>query len=221
MKKILCLLLLLPNLLFSQESSSASKINLGVFVLPEMNHLYLYSTDWESSKAKLGFSAGVNVEFTLGNKVSLRAGLGYGFKRYIHILDDLVFGQDINPQQGTLSTSRLEQRVSFGEMQLPVIFQFKFSKHFFIAGGIEFNAAFANTSKREIKNDLGSIYALSDTQNKSSVNLAPSLSIGYVLPISNKSELVIEPMFKFYLLEYIFPSSNLYNYGIKFTYNFL
>ena len=52
---------------------------------------------------KMGVSAGLNVSFHLSNQISLRTGLGYGFKHFNHTQTGLIFGTDFNPSQASFA----------------------------------------------------------------------------------------------------------------------
>lgn len=222
MKHFLITVLLLPIILYSQENSTNSKVKLGFYALPEMNDLISNNAlgNQLESKPKLGFSIGVNTEFALGKKVTLRTGLGYGFKNYSTIQSGLIFGDDIDPQIGYLSSSKMKQHVTFSELQVPINFLFKLSKHFFIATGVDVNIAIAGKSERQIIKDNGEKYWLSDKKFGPLVNFSPMLSVGYDFALSENTNLMIEPILKLYLREYIIPTTSLYNYGIRITYNF-
>lgn len=223
MKTILFFLSVFGSLtVFSQsDSASARKINFGLSITPEFNNLILGNpVGQESVKSKIGFSAGISFKFHLTNKSSFITGIGFGKKNYNHTHCGLIYGTDIDPLIGIISESKIESKVSFSELQIPLVFQYELKTNkFYIAGGLELIYRFLNNSERIIYYGNGAIAKLSNS-NINGLNFAPELSFGYKLPVSDKLSISIEPMFKYYLKEYIIIESNLYNYGLKTTLNF-
>lgn len=83
---------------FSQSDSSPThKINFGLSITPEFNNLIVGNpVGQESIKSKISFSVGINFEFYLTKKSSIRTGIGYGKKKYNHTQSGLAFGTDID-----------------------------------------------------------------------------------------------------------------------------
>jgi hypothetical protein len=206
---------------FAQSTLSDRKIQFGFSLTPEFNDLKVSNLVGQESVApKMGLSAGLNVAFHLSNKFSLRTGLGYGFKHYNHTHAGLIFGTDLNPQTGVNTTSTIESKIAFSELQFPLVFQYELKENkIFIAGGIEITKPFANQSERTVYygNDTTDILS-NPTQN--GLNFAPVLSLGYLLPVTDQLSISIEPMFKYYLNTYIIAGSNLFNYGLSTTIHF-
>jgi hypothetical protein len=104
---------------FAQSTLSDRNIQFGFSLSPEFNDLKVSNLVGQESVApKMGLSAGLNVAFHLSNKISLRTGLGYGFKHYNHTHAGLIFGTDLNPITGVNTTSAIESKVSFSEFQI-------------------------------------------------------------------------------------------------------
>ena len=206
---------------FAQSTLSDRKIQFGFSLTPEFNDLKVSNLVGQESVApKMGLSAGLNVAFHLSNKFSLRTGLGYGFKHYNHTHAGLIFGTDLNPQTGVNTTSTIESKIAFSELQFPLVFQYELKENkIFIAGGIEITKPFANQSERTVYYGNGTTDVLSNpTQN--GLNFAPVLSLGYLLPVTDQLSISIEPMFKYYLKTYIIAGSNLFNYGLRTAIHF-
>jgi hypothetical protein len=210
---------------FSQTDSanrtSTHKINIGLCITPEFNNLTVDNpVGQETVKSEIGFSVGLNLEFHIAKNASIRTGIGYGKKNYNHTQNGLIFGTDIDPHTGVVSESKIESKISFSEIQIPLLFQYELKEHkFFVAGGIEMIYPFSNNSERIIYYGNGNTEKISNPKTNS-LNFAPVLSIGYKLPVSDKLSVSVEPMFKYYLKEYVIIASHLYNYGLKVTFNF-
>jgi|LauGreDrversion4_2_1035121.scaffolds.fasta_scaffold286393_2 hypothetical protein len=206
---------------FAQSTLSDRNIQFGFSLSPEFNDLKVSNLVGQESVApKMGLSAGLNVAFHLSNKISLRTGLGYGFKHYNHTHAGLIFGTDLNPQTGVNTTSTIESKIAFSELQFPLVFQYELKENkIFIAGGIEITKPFANQSERTVYYGNGTTDVLSNpTQN--GLNFAPVLSLGYLLPVTDQLSISIEPMFKYYLNTYIISGSNLFYYGLRTSIHF-
>lgn len=238
MKTKLITLLILSHTAIAFSQSDITKINstkvkIGLYILPEMNTLNFQEEAQEqignqldiymqNSKSKIGISAGVNFEYHLTKKTSVRTGLGFGQKNYSHT----KFGQPLgysftySPRWGYPYGYTIESNVKFSEFQVPFIFQHEIIENrFFIAAGIEINYQFSNNSLRIIYDPLGNTQKMVNL-NENVLNFAPTLSIGYKVNVSDKLSISIEPMLKYYLKEYIIINSHLYNYGLKTTFNF-
>jgi len=214
MNKLFFTILFLPLFSFAQEKDAA-KFDLGFYVLPEMNGLTTKNPGGtETVQSKLGFSAGLNVEFRLTQKISLRTGIGYGLKNYNHSHTGLIFNSDVDPQ-GTTTESKMESSISYSEVQIPLLFQYKITPNVFFTLGLELNTSFADKSERTIYYGDGNVEQLENADG-TTFNFSPTLSLGYIVP---NSQFMIEPMFKYDLKEYIVPMSNHYNYGLKIIYN--
>ncbi len=206
---------------FAQSTLSDRKIQFGFSLSPEFNDLKVSNLVGQESVApKIGVSAGLNVAFRLSNQISLRTGLGYGFKHYNHTHAGLIFGTDLNPITGVNTTTTVESNVSFSEFQIPLVFQYELKENkIIIAGGMEITKPFANQSERTVYYGNGTTDMLANpTEN--GLNFAPVLSLGYLLPVTDQLSISIEPMFKYYLKTYIIAGSNLFNYGLRTTIRF-
>jgi hypothetical protein len=207
--------------IFAQSNLSDRKIKFGFSLTPEFNDLKVSNVLGQESVApRIGVSTGLNVAFHLSNKISLRTGLGYGFKNYNHTQTGLIFSSDLNPTTGVNTTSSIESKVSFRELQIPLVFQYELKENkFSISVGMEITKPIANQSERIVYYGNGTTEVLANpTQN--SLNFAPVFSIGYLLPVTDQLSISIEPMFKYYLKDYIISGSNLMNYGLRTTIHF-
>jgi hypothetical protein len=207
--------------IFAQSNLSDRKIQFGFSLTPEFNDLKVSNLLGQESVApRIGVSTGLNVAFHLSNKISLRTGLGYGFKNYNHTQTGLIFSSDLNPITGVNTTSSIESKVSFRELQIPLVFQYELKENkFSISVGMEITQPITNQSERIVYYGNGTTDILPNpTQN--GLNFAPVLSLGYLLPLTDQLSISIEPMFKYYLKDYIISGSNLMNYGLRTTLHF-
>lgn len=223
MKKIPLIICVFCSLtvLSQTDISPVRKLNFGVSITPEFNKLIVHNpVGQEQVKSKMGLSGGFTFEFRLSENSSIKTGIGCGLKNYDHTHSGLTFGSDIDAQSGIISESRIESNVSFFELQVPLIFHYYVKENkFFVTAGIEAIYPIANNSVRTIYYGNGDVEVLSKT-TANGLNIAPIIGFGYKLRLSDRLRLSIEPMFKYYLMEYIIAESNLYNFGFKTTLNF-
>ncbi len=223
MIKWLGMIFILPLVLFGQQKDKFILKNAGLYLNPEVNGLTTGSPiGQEHSTSKTGISAGFNFEFTLSSKTTLRSGLGIGIKRYNYAQTGLVFGSDID-STGVISMSRIESEISFKELQLPVVFKFQLKEtKFFLATGMEFTYQISNTSNRIIYYGNGKIDKLSNENgHRTKLNFVPLVSFGYQFVCLQHFNISVEAMVKYYLKSYFEPNSNLYNYGLRFTFDLI
>ncbi len=109
----------------------------------------------------------------------------------------------------------MESDMTYSELQLPLLFQYNIKPNVFFTVGMELNASFADNSERTIYYGNGEIEQLKNPTG-TTLNYTPMISIGFNVP---NSSFIIEPVFKYYIKEYVIPMSNHYNYGLKITYN--
>lgn len=224
MKKVYLLLVFAPLYSFGQGTDGNNGFDLGVFLLPEINSIQGdYPVGDPYSKPKIGVSGGLHLQYAFNERIALRSGIGYGLKRCTHVVDHLITGSDIEPQKGVVSHSRIETKVLFHELQLPLVVQYTGKKGVFVTLGMEFNRALSDQSERRLYYGNGTIDELNSTPGTKN-NLSPLVSGGYQLPLAGKSALLLEMQFKYYLREYL-PNSNpdcfhLVNIGVRGTFTF-
>jgi len=163
---------------------------------------------------KPGVSVGFSYNRKMSEKVFFRIGIGYGFKNCFSKQTGFIFGSDIDPQQGVISESRIESKIQFQEIQLPVSFQFKILNNFYFNVGLELSKAFADNSTRTLIYGNGDMEKLSST-NVLLFNGAPTLSVSYKIPLKNQTFLNIEPYYKLYARPYLFNDVGMYNFGLR------
>jgi hypothetical protein len=218
--KLTGIFLLTSLLMNAQEQSKITITSIGFSLGPEINSLSTANTiGIEETKSKIGLAIGFNLLWKIGNNTSFKSGIGFGIKKFEHKHSDLVFGSDIG-STGIISKSRMESKISFTELQLPLILQFQLGEsNFFATAGIEITYPISNNSERIIYLGNGSIDKLGNF-TKNSLNYAPQLSLGYNLPVSDKFSLTLEALIKYYMKAYIVPESHLINYGLCAGLNF-
>ncbi len=164
---------------------------------------------------KAGFSVGVQVKLKVANNFFLRTGLGYGLKGYRNMETGLRFGSTINPMTWVVSESKIETKGVFHELQLPLAFQYDIKEEkFFIACGVDLVGQIGHTTKTQYLYGDGT-KDFSSFENKSQLNIAPNLSMGYAMPLNQHYTLSIAPTFSYYVKEWILHDSQMFNYGIK------
>jgi hypothetical protein len=219
MRFLTLLFLLVQSLSFSQTES---KNSFGFYVQPDLTGVFARkypSAGKDIVKKKLGFSVGFNFNRKLSEKVVFRTGIGYGFKNCVSNQTGLIFGSDIDPQQGYISESRIEGKIHFHEVHIPISFQFKIYDNFHINVGLELSKAFADNSTRTIYYGNGDVEKM-ESNNVLLFNGAPLLSVLYQFPLKNQAFVSIEPYGKLYARPYLFNDVGMYNFGLRLNYGF-
>ncbi|TNF50358.1 MAG: PorT family protein [Bacteroidetes bacterium] len=216
MKNLIFMIAMLPVFGIAQKYSSNQK--LSVYLTPEINGLMISSSDLTqgydlSSKSKSGFSLGIDMERKLADKLSLRTGLGYGYKRCFHEIGNWETLYD--PKVGVLDAIQ-QTDFELHEVQVPISVKYDLFDRWYVSAGIETNYIFYNSS-----NEI-TIASDGHRENFKShldvrVNIAPMISLGYYIP---KIKLSVEPQFNYYLFRNLTFQSNFYRFGMKMSYHF-
>lgn len=210
----LLLLSMSPIVIFSQtQADNMKRVGVGVFVSPEYQGIIIKGkTPDQSVKMKPGCSAGVQMHATLSEHFVLRAGIGYGYRKFEYTMSNLIFGDMINPQQGYTGPP-LERRyaVSFHEIQIPIAFHYRFSKPVFIGIGVDVIIPFAGEGYLTASDTHGP-YTFDNP-----INCALSLSVGYKIQLDKHLGLLLEPIFRHNLKAYTLNNGHHYTVGLKTT----
>jgi Outer membrane protein beta-barrel domain len=224
MKKLIVLFLVAPVYVFAQEETSGivapSRFSVGIMFMPEYISLFRAEpTDDKEVVPKAGFSTGVNAEFALKPRFSLRTGLGYGQKSLGYNQTGLVFNSDLNLQGGPSTTSRMEQVYHYSEIQLPVLVQYELiDDRFFVAAGTEIVYAMPGKSERTIYYGNGTVEQMPITSTNQT-NVSVLISGGYKFHLAHNLNLALEPMFRYCLIPYPINDGVVYSFGLKTTLN--
>jgi hypothetical protein len=217
MRFLTLLFILLQSLAFSQTEA---KNSFGFYIQPHLTGVFArknMSVGEDSVSKKLGVSVGFNFNRKISEKVVFRTGIGYGFINSASNQTGLIFGSDIDPQQGYISESRMEGKIQFHEVHVPITFQFKIYNNFHINVGLELSNAFADNSSRTVYYGNGTIENL-EVNNVLLFNGAPLLSVLYQIPLKNEAFVSIEPYCKLYARPYLFNDVGMYNFGLRLNY---
>ena len=215
-KKVLVILFIFISTgLFGQETPSKSTFGYGFSISPEVNNLFVFRNGEHSSPA-FGFTSLVFIRKNLGSKVKFETGIGYGLRQFNHLHTGLVFGTDIDPQQGIISYSELKTQATLNEIQVPIfgVFQIKES-NFAFTFGLAGHYQWVNKAERTIIYGNGDENTQLNTIFNPHLNFSTAIGCRYTQPISEKIGLIVEPKFTFYFREYIVPLTQLYSGGLK------
>jgi hypothetical protein len=217
MRFLTLIFILIQTLAFSQTESKKS---IGFYIQPHLTGVFTHKNmpvGEDSVSKKLGVAVGFNFNRKLSEKVVFRTGIGYGFINSVSNQTGLILGSDIDPQLGVISESRLESKIQFHEVNIPISFQFKIFKSFHITFGLELSKAFADNSSRKIHGGNGVVENL-EVNNVLLFNGAPLLSVLYQIPLKNNAFVSIEPYCKLYARPYLFNDVGMYNFGLRLNY---
>lgn len=216
---LLFMFLFLPMIIFSQETSERKRVGIGVFISPEYHGIIIKEkTSDQSVETKISCSYGTEMNATFGEHFVLRAGLGYSYRSFRYRVDNLIFGNMIDPQQGYIGIPvSVSYDISFHEIQVPLSFHYKFSKPVFLGGGVDFIFPFGGNAYRTTTDiaQTGNIHGPYSFENP--INLALSVSVGYRLQLNKSLHLLLEPVFRHNLRAYSLNNGHHYTVGLKTT----
>ncbi len=217
MKQYLILLTALLSInVFAQEAKRKNTIGIGFFVAPEVNGVFLKGKiSGQSIQPGIGFSGGLDASFAFGEHLLLRTGIGYGYRQFDYVLEDLIFSTTILNNEPP-STARYE--MAFHEIQIPVLVHYKFSIPLFIGGGVELPLTFKAPSYRTLNEIPSEGYTTTRYDFTTPLNAVIQLSIGYQFQFKEKYYLMVEPVFRHYLRSFSVPNGNFYSAGLKMSF---
>ncbi len=180
---------------------------------------------------RISYTGGLNVGYQISKNVGIETGIQYSEKGYARELEDLVYGDMIDPRLGFIypesSTSpieniRINYRFNYLDIPLKAVFKLGNRKLRFIGSiGVVTNV-FLN-EKRTIRyeyEDGRTSRKVSSTPNEyNSVNVSPTLSIGVDYKLSEKFNLRLEPTYRYGLMQIIDApiSAHLWSAGLNFS----
>ncbi len=206
--------LLILALIFSLGTARAQGFKMGIHASPELNTLIMRSGGQSSNarvNPRIGISTGLMAQIRMSDKISLRSGVNYAYKQFVHFPELMVIFED---QLSSSFVVVLQSIVTYNEIGVPLllIVHEEGSQLSFI-GGASVNFQWGATTKRSFSQ--GDI--LINQPVEQTVNLSPIIGMGYIFPIAEKMEFVLEPYAKLYLSEFILPQTKLMNIGLRFA----
>lgn len=219
MKTILSLFLTIISILLFAQEKEIKKLTYSFHLSPEFNALVPdENSENETTTSKLGFSAGFDIQLNLSSRFSIVSGLGYGLIRYNWEKTGLILGSDIDPILGVISESSQEYSINYSEIRLPLLLKYSIIMNKLVFQcGFEASYLFADHSERIIHRGDGTDENMGDLDKK--IVLAPTMSFGYIIPISDQHLLSIEPVFRYYINNFdafISLGPKHYNFGLRF-----
>lgn len=207
--------IVLSATIYGQDTPTKPTLEYGFSISPEVNYLMTHRSG-EQSEASPGLSSSLFVHRDIGNRLAIETGLGFGIKQINHLQTGLIFGSDIDPQQGILSYSSLETNATLNEIQLPVSGVLTLAQsHFSLVFGLTGHYQWTNNAKRIIHHGSGGENTQLNSTFNPLLNFSTAIGFRYTQPISQKIGLIVEPKFTFYFREYIVPLTRLCCGGLK------
>jgi hypothetical protein len=208
---------------FAQDSLKTKSINnrrsfsIGVNISPD----YCYRTITNSTNtafgsyifesrnareiAKLGYTAGVDIMYTISKRLSIETGLQFSNKGYSNKYVELTFGDPIDPRYGfTYSSGTVSQPVNFRfiysyyylDIPLRAIYSFGRNKIRFVTGlGITTNIFLIQKTIGVFDN--GYEITSKSTNSVRRINFSPTISLGGDYKINSRFNLRAEPTFRY------------------------
>lgn|GEM_PF-5003591 len=231
MKQLLALIVLtvfvsgFPLLSFAQQTLT-ERLGFGIYISPEMNSLAIEGKKtYQSVQPKFGFSAGAEMNLTLRNRLLIRLGFGCGFKQFTYSNEQQIYSSYSPQGEFIYPIVTVTYETAFHEIHVPLLFHYKFSRPFFIGGGIEYIKPYGFLSFLTISGNPDVPYKRTSTYVEHPKTLAVSLSMGYRLKLTESFHLLLEPTFRmdlkgyrFYADEMSSKSNHFYSVGLKTTF---
>jgi Outer membrane protein beta-barrel domain len=212
MRKI-ALLLFVSIPLFTQaqkKSTQSKKLRLGVNFAPEYSYRslsvnkkdapieFIVPIRNDNEKAIIGFSLGANASYQLNNLLNIEFGINYSAKGYKINAQALTF----EDQLGTSGFGQITGSSKFHYIEIPIKLGFTFGEkktQFIAAVGITTGFLLSNKNNLSIKYPDGNIENFTNnggiTYRK--LNINPTIAVGLNHNINSKSNIKIEPTFKY------------------------
>lgn len=241
--------LLISFAAFGQDSlntkvnSESKRLQFGLSISPDYCYRTLKNNDGSTNASaiidirdanetyKIGYSAGVNMCYTISKKLAIELGVQYSKKGYAQKKTELTFGDLIDPRYGTVYTSsssavpanfKLRYNHIYLDVPLRAIFCFGEKKiHFLASVGLAANFLLKATQTLILQDENGDTKRETSNQpyDFNTFNISPTFSIGVDYIISRKINLQVEPTFRYGLLKFIDApvTGYLWNAGLNFT----
>lgn len=230
----------LGTLLSAQDAAPrASKWTVGMSVAPSVAYRSLVSTEgdgsWDNFVAfrnsfeEPRFSYGGNLFCALGlsDRFSVEGGLGYSLMGYQLNMDDLTFGDMIDPNRGFIYETNdvpLAIRYSFHYAELPLRVVFHCGKgrlRWISAAGLTTSYLLKSTSTM-ITVDAGGSTDRSTSESSydyNTIGLFPTVSTGVSYALNDRMDLRMEPQARYGVLQLIDApiTAHLWSAGLGFS----
>ncbi|MBN8703586.1 MAG: outer membrane beta-barrel protein [Bacteroidetes bacterium] len=223
MKRIFLFLSFLFLFLFNfsraeDNTNTYRKTQIGFTISPDLCYRKLtngFSYRYDLEKPKLGYTLGASVWWQLRKKIGLELGLSYSNKGYKFKFNDfsfLTYGDFIDPTKGfvfnTGPTADVKGKYVYNFSYIEVPFKLTFlagtkSLHFFYSVGVAPGFLFYSSTKSivSIDGEEPNVTKNATPFNGIPINISPLLSIGINYNINDKSNLRIEPLVKYGLID--------------------
>lgn len=213
-KHLIFLFSFLPVLLIGQTEKSEKLWQLGISVRPSLNGVFDHQSD-NSSTFKVGFSSYFTTLYEVGPILSISAGLGFGSHLFSRVNSNYVFNWDINPQVGIISTSVYEEEYKTASIELPVLFHFRLKNQLYASAGIQADYRQVKQNDRKVTSSTGQIEQWKGTPIDPKITASLLIGLGYNFSLNEKTNLRIEPLFKWNVSDQMIYISNLYGFALQ------
>jgi len=216
-------LLLITSFSFAQGSKFKEPIDIsfGFHIAGESNSVsYDKMNPNFSLDKKPGFEVGGSLLLRLSKRFMINSGVGFSTKQYTFTEKGFVLGTDIDPILGVVSHSKLETKVKYSEIYVPVSVQYYFVENtFFLSLGGGAHYQLMDKTERTMISENGITEKLNDSPS-TGMNYSFRAGLGYYMYWGRKSAILLEPFVKSYLKDNTIPDTKLVNYGVELSFYF-
>ena len=182
--------------------------------------------------SKLGYTTGLSVIFSLKKNIGIEAGIQYSNKGYQTKMQDLNFGDSIDPKYGfsfiTSGSTPTQLKFIYSDyyIDIPLKINFSFGKKkisLITSAGLTTNIFIKETQTSVLVNSDRTDRKTNPTNfDYNKVNISPTISVGIDYKINSRMNLRIEPTFRYGVLKIIDApvTGYLYSGGLNISYYF-
>ncbi len=216
------------------QTSDFRKVQIGINVSPDICYRTLKNNDGSSTSdlimkldnenqtAKVGYTAGLNVCFSINKFFGLETGIQFSNKGYQTKFTDLIFEQ---PENSSLP-DKAKFIYNFHCIDIPIKANFTIGEkkiRFFTSVGLTTNILIKAASTSVLVYPDHTDRKINQTNSDyNKVNISPTVSVGIDYKINNRMNLRVEPTFRYGVLKIIDApvTGYLYSGGLNLNYYF-
>jgi len=196
---LLVLFFFLFNSIFCKGQNDKKGLYIGILGSPDYSNLNVSGKDKgfinsfnDMKSSKMSYSGGIGLLYRINNLVAIESGLFYSNKGFT--LKFIL--RTIEPDPLYPDGSTIKHRYNFHYLDIPLkvnIYLLKKNVQLFLSGGIAGNVLLNAKEVTKIQNRK---YAFSNTSYYQSFGVSMLASVGVDLPLSSKTSVRIEPIFR-------------------------
>ncbi|MBL4754168.1 MAG: outer membrane beta-barrel protein [Flavobacteriales bacterium] len=210
-----------PQIAIGQsDSASNSSLEIVINAYPVFNSLVAdqqFKSEIDVNGA-FGFGSDVSLALNKG-PWRIELGIGYGNIKLGHKQRGLIFGSDIDPSIGIISTSTIDYDIDIGVLSVPFEVGYTLFRESFglvVSPGLSWNYVLANNSNVIINYGNGQSAPSNSTLDLGTSMIAVTLGAGKQFSLKDRLNLVIEPKMNYYLRDHFVSNSKILSFALQY-----